>query len=379
MTLHRDVFDAEHRGFRQSVSRFIDSSVAPRFEAWEAASIVDRDFWDLAGKASILCPQVPEADGGTGDFRYNAVVIEEMSYAGFAGPAANLTAHSDVACGYVSAFAQAEVRSRWLPAMMSGSAVCAIAMTEPAAGSDLRGLRSRAVLDGDHYVLNGAKTFISNGQHCDIALVAARTDTDGKDGLSLFLVEADSPGFEKGRNLEKLGQHSADTSELSFVDVRVPVVNLLGEEAQALGYMMKMLPTERLIIAIASMAAAQKAFDLTRSYVSTRQAFGKHIGTMQNTRFALADIKADLAVGWAYIDSCLTRMSAGTLDTEQASVAKLWVTEMHGRTVDRCLQFFGGYGYMKEYEICRLYADARVQRIYGGTSEIMREVIARTL
>jgi alkylation response protein AidB-like acyl-CoA dehydrogenase len=377
---HRPVYEQDHKDFRASVRRFLEKEIAPNFEAWEEASIVDRDLWVKAGEAGMLCPQVPEEYGGTGDFRYNAVLIEECSYAGFAGPTGNFTAHSDVACGYVLDFGSEAIRKTWLPRMLSGEAVCSIAMSEPAAGSDLQGLQTRARRDGDDYVINGQKTFISNGQHCDISVVVARTGAgDGSGSMSLFLVEADRPGFTRGRNLEKLGHHSADTSELSFEDVRIPAENLLGEEGRAMEYMMQELPQERLIIAVASIAAAQKAFDITVEYVGTRTAFGKTIGSMQNTRFALADMKAELAVGWAYVDQCLAELTAGTLTTDRASIAKLWVTEMQGRLVDRCVQFFGGYGFMREYEICRLYADARVQRIYGGTSEIMREIIARTL
>jgi len=377
---HRPVYTQDHKDFRASVRRFLDQEIAPHFEAWEEASIVDRDLWFRAGEAGMLCPQVPEEYGGTGDFRYNAVLIEECSYAGFAGPTGNFTAHSDVACGYVLDFGSAAIRKTWLPQMLSGKAVCSIAMSEPAAGSDLQGLQTRALRDGDEYVINGQKTFISNGQHCDISVVVARTGSDrGAGNMSLFLVEADRPGFTRGRNLEKLGHHSADTSELSFEDVRIPAENLLGEEGRAMEYMMRKLPQERLIIAVASIAAAQKAFDLTCEYVGTRTAFGKTVGSMQNTRFALADLKADLSVGWAYVDQCLGELTAGTVSTERASIAKLWVTEMQGRLVDRCVQFFGGYGFMREYEICRMYADARVQRIYGGTSEIMREIIARSL
>jgi acyl-CoA dehydrogenase len=377
---HRPVYDDDQKLFRHSVKRFLETEIAPNFETWEKASIVDRSLWDKAGDAGMLCPQVPEEYGGTGDFRYNAVLIEECSYAGFAGPTGNFTAHSDVACGYILDFGSDEVRKTWLPKMLSGEAVCSIAMSEPSAGSDLRGLRTTAVREGDEYVINGQKTFISNGQHCDISVVVARTDSGtGVGGMSLFLVEADSPGFTRGRNLEKLGHHSADTSELSFVDVRVPADHLLGEEGGAMRYMMRELPQERLIIAIASIAAAQKAFDITRDYVKDREAFGGPIGDMQNTRFALADMKAELSVGWAYVDQCLGELVDGTLTTERASIAKLWVTEMQGRLVDRCLQFFGGYGFMQEYEICRLYADARIQRIYGGSSEIMREIISRSL
>jgi alkylation response protein AidB-like acyl-CoA dehydrogenase len=377
---HRPVYDQDHKDFRASVRRFLDREIAPHFQAWEEAGIVDRDLWFKAGQAGMLCPQLPEEYGGTGDFRFNAVLIEECSHAGYAGLTGNFTAHSDVACGYVLDFGSEAIRKTWLPRMLSGEAVCSIAMSEPAAGSDLQGLLTRAVRDGDEYVLNGQKTFISNGQHCDIAVVVARTaPSAGSGGMSLFLVVADRPGFTRGRNLDKLGHHCSDTSELSFLDVRVPAGNLLGEEGRAMEYMMRELPKERLIIAVASIAAAQKAFDITVDYVNTRTAFGKTIGSMQNTRFSLADLKADLSVGWAYVDQCLAELTDGSLTTERASIAKLWVTEMQGRLVDRCLQFYGGYGFMREYEISRLYADARVQRIYGGTSEIMREIIARSL
>jgi alkylation response protein AidB-like acyl-CoA dehydrogenase len=377
---HRAAYSQDHEDFRASARRFIEREIAPNFERWEAASIVDRDLWRRAGQAGMLCPQLPEQYGGTGDFRFNAVLIEECSYAGFAGPTGNFTAHSDVACGYLLDFGSDELRATWLPRMMSGEAVCSIAMSEPDAGSDLQGLRTHARPDGVEWVLNGQKTFISNGQHCDISVVVARTSGERSgQALSLFLVEADRPGFARGRNLEKLGHHSADTSELSFTDVRIPAGNLLGEVGGAMAAMMKELPQERLIIAVASIAAAQKAFDLTCAYVGQRRAFGRSVGSMQNTRFRLADLKAELAVGWAYVDQCLAELTAGTLTSQRASICKLWVTEMQGRLVDTCLQFFGGYGFMKEYEISRLYADARVQRIYGGSSEIMREIISREL
>jgi alkylation response protein AidB-like acyl-CoA dehydrogenase len=379
----RPVYDDDQRLFRQSVRRFVAHEIAPHFERWEAEGIVDRDLWRRAGSSGILCAQVPEEYGGTGDFRYNAVVIEECSYAGFAGPTGNFTAHSDVSCGYLIDYGSEEIRKTWLPRMVSGEAVCAIAMSEPAAGSDLQGLQTRAVRDGSgpdaDYVISGQKTFISNGQHCDIAVVVAKTDPGaGSRGMSLLLVETDRPGFSRGRNLEKLGHHSADTSEMFFDNVRVPAANLLGREGGAMAAMMSELPQERLIIAVASIAAAQRAFDITVAYVRQRRAFASAIGEMQNTRFKLADLKAELSVGWAFVDQCLGELVQGQLTTDRASMAKLWVTEMHGRVVDQCVQFFGGYGFMREYEICRLYADARVQRIYGGTNEIMREIISRS-
>jgi len=268
----------------------------------------------------------------------------------------------------------------WLPRMVSGEIVCAIAMTEPGTGSDLQGIRTRAVRQGDDFAISGQKTFISNGQMCDLVIVVARTTPEGGSrGMSLILVETDRPGFRRGRNLEKLGHLSADTSELFFDEVRVPVTNILGAGGDAMGALMSELPQERLTIALHSIAAAQKAFDLTKDYVRQRNAFGSPIGSFQNTRFKLADLKSDLAVGWAYVDQCLREHLNRELTTYAASTAKLWITEMHGRVVDQCLQFFGGYGFMREYEICRLYADARVLRIYGGTSEIMRELISRSL
>ena len=380
MLNHRPIYDDDQRAFRDTVRGFLRREVAPHFQSWEAAGIVDRSFWEGAGAAGILCAQVPVEFGGGDDFRFNAVVIEETSYAGYGGPAANLTGHSDVATSYLQHYATDQLRGDWLPRMVSGEAVCAIAMSEPAAGSDLRGLRARAVLDGDEYVVNGSKTFVSNGQHCDIVVTVVCTgDSADVHEMSLLLIEADRPGFTRGKKFDKIGHASSDTSELFFDDVRVPAGNLIGERGAAMRMMMTLLPQERLSIAVASMAAAQKAYDITRDYVADRKAFGTTIGAMQNTRFQLADLKADLTVGWAYLDQCLAELAKQELTAERASVAKLWITEMQSRLVDHCLQFFGGYGFMKEYEISRLYVDARVQRIYGGTSEIMREIISRQL
>ena len=380
MLSHRSVYNDDQRAFRDTVRAFLRKEVDPHFESWEASGIVDRSFWQGAGAAGLLCAQVSEEFGGGGDFRFNAVVIEEASYAGYGGPAANLTGHSDVATSYLQHYAGDELRKSWLPKMVSGEAVCAIAMSEPAAGSDLRGLRARAVLEGDEFVVNGSKTFVSNGQHCDIVVTVVQTgDSAETQEMSLLLIEADRPGFARGRKLDKIGHASSDTSELFFDNVRVPAGNLIGGRGAAMKMMMTQLPQERLSIAVASMAAAQKAFDITREYVAERKAFGTTIGAMQNTRFSLADLKSDLAVGWAYLDQCLGELTKQELTAERASMAKLWITEMQSRLVDRCLQFFGGYGFMKEYEISRLYLDARVQRIYGGTSEIMREIISRSL
>jgi acyl-CoA dehydrogenase len=338
-------------------------------------------MWVKGGDAGLLCPQVAEEYGGAGgDFRMNAVVVEEFGYSGFAGPTSNFSVHSDVCCGYLISYGTPEQKAKWLPRMVRGETVCAIAMTEPGTGSDLKGIRTRAVRDGDEFIVSGQKTFISNGQLCDLVIVVSRTCNDaGSRGMSLILVETARAGFGRGRNLEKLGQLSADTSEMFFNEVRVPASNLLGAEGGAMAALMSELPQERLTIAITSMAAAQKAFDITRDYTRQRKAFGKAIAEMQNTRYKLADLKTELAVGWAFVDQCLSKHIEGKLTTQEASMAKLWASEMHGRAVDQCVQLFGGYGFMREYEICRLYADARVQRIYGGTSEIMRELISRNL
>ncbi|MGQ3058210.1 MAG: acyl-CoA dehydrogenase family protein [Nevskia sp.] len=377
----RAVYSEEHEMFRDAVRGFIRTELTPHFARWEEQGIVDRWMWDKAGAAGLLCPQVGEAYGGVGgSFRHNAIVVEELAYAGMAGPQTDLSVHNDVCAGYLLSLGSEEQKQKWLTGMVSGKTVCAIAMTEPGTGSDLQGIKTRAERDGDHFRINGSKTFISNGQHSDIVIVVARTsDAPGSKGMSLIVVEADRPGFRRGRNLDKLGHLSSDTSELFFDDVRVPVDNLLGAEGTGFASLMNELPQERLTLAVSSLAAAQKAFDITRDYVNNRKAFGKSIMDFQNTRYKLADLKAELSVGWAFVDQCLDKHDRHALTSSEASIAKLWCTEMHGRLVDTCLQFFGGYGFMREYEICKLYADARVQRIYGGTSEIMRELISRTL
>jgi alkylation response protein AidB-like acyl-CoA dehydrogenase len=378
---HRPVYDPDMELFRETTRRFAAREIAPNFERWESEGIVDRLYWMKGGETGLLCPQVPEVYGGAGgDFRFNAIVLEELWYAGFAGPAANYSVHNDVCCGYILSYGSEAQKKKWLPKMISGEVVCAIAMTEPGTGSDLQGIRTRATRVEGGYRVSGQKTFISNGQHCDLVIAVTRTDADAKSrGMSLLLIEADQPGFRRGRNLDKLGQISADTSELFFDDVFVPATHLLGMEGGAMAALMSELPQERLTIAIQSIATAQRAFDITRDYIRERKAFGRPIGDMQNTRFKMADMKADLSVGWSFVDQCLAQHCAGHLTTYDASTAKLWTSEMLGRVVDQCLQFFGGYGFMREYEICRLFADARVQRIYGGTSEIMRELISRNL
>lgn len=377
----RAIYDEEHRQLRASARRFIQAEIAPRFDQWETVGIVARDFWDKAGAAGLLCPTVPEEYGGVGgDFRMNAVVAEELAWSGFAGPAADISVHSDVCLGYLLSHGTPDQKARWLPGMVEGRTVCAIAMTEPGTGSDLQGIRTTAVRDGDDWVINGQKTFISNGQHADLVIVVTRTaEGRGSGNMSLIVVETTRPGFRRGRNLDKLGQISADTSELFFDNVRVPAGNLLGHEGKAMAMLMSELPQERLVIGITSIAAAQKAYDITRTYLTERKAFGQPVGDFQAVRHRMADLKTDLTVGWAFVDQCILRHVQGGLSTYEASMAKLWCSEMQGRVVDACVQFHGGYGFMREYEICRLYADARVQRIYGGTSEIMRELISRAL
>src|SRR6202030_1402043 len=323
MLQNRPVFDEEHALLRESVRRFAAAKIQPRFGKWEEPGIIDRSLWPAAGKAGLLCAQVPEQFGGIGgDFRHNAVVIEELAYSGFAGPATDFSVHNDVCCGYLLSYGSPEQKKKWLPQMVSGETVCAIAMTEPGTGSDLQGIRTRAVREGDEFVISGQKTFISNGQMCDLVIVVVRTTPEGGSrGMSLVLVEADRPGFRRGKNFEKLGHLSSDTSELFFDGVRVPASNLLGAEGGAMGALMSELPQERLTIALHSIAAAQKAFDVTKDYVQERKAFGQPIGTFQNTRFRLADLKADLAVGWAYVDQCLREHVRGELTTYAASTA----------------------------------------------------------
>ncbi|MFT3792303.1 MAG: acyl-CoA dehydrogenase family protein [Rudaea sp.] len=381
MLENREPFDEEHALLREGVRGFIKAEITPHFPAWEESGMVSRRFWQQAGAAGILCPQVPQAYGGPGgSFKHNAVVIEEFAYAGLAGPLSDLTVHSDVGAGYLLHLGNEAQKQKWLPRLASGETVCAVAMTEPGTGSDLQAVRTRATPVAGGYRISGSKTFVSNGQHCDLVIVVARTsEAPGAKGISLILVEADRAGFNRGRKLDKLGQWSADTSELFLEDIDVPHENLLGVEGGGFAALMQQLPQERLAIAITSIAAAQRAFDITCDYVRQRKAFGQTVLDFQSTRHRLADLKTDLAVGWAFVDQCLNRHASGQLDSKQASIAKLWCSEMQGRLVDQCLQLHGGYGFMREYEICRLYADARVQRIYGGTSEIMRELIGRGL
>ena len=377
-TAGRTAYDADLDLFRDQVRKFFDKELYPHLDRWEEAGIVDREFWKAYGAAGLLCPQVPAEYGGLGlDYRYNAVIGEELSYA---GSSAGVTLQSDITVDYIINYGSEELKQRLLPGMVSGEIITAIAMTEPGTGSDLQGVKTTAIRDGDHYVLNGSKTYITNGQNADVVIVVAKTDPSlGSKGISLILVERGTQGFERGRNLDKVGQNSADTSELFFNDVRVPITNCLGEEGRGFAYLMNQLAQERLQIAIAGQAGAQRAFDEAVKFTKERKAFGQAIFEFQNTRFTLAALKAKLQAGWAHLDWAIARHVAGKLDAAEASAAKLFHTELQWEACDIALQLHGGAGYMNEYPIARLWRDARVQRIYGGTSEIMKEVVARSI
>jgi alkylation response protein AidB-like acyl-CoA dehydrogenase len=374
----RSPLSDDHHLFRDQVRKFFARELIPHLERWESQGEIDRGFWRLAGEAGLLCPNVSEAYGGLGlDFGYNAVIAEEL---GYAGSSAGITLHSDIVAPYIEEYGSEELKQRWLPRMISGETPTAIAMTEPAAGSDLQGIKTTAIKDGDDYVLNGSKTYITNGQHAELVIVVAKTDpAEGARGTSLILVEADREGFARGRNLDKIGLHGQDTSELFFQDLRVPQSNRLGAEGMGFAYLMNQLPQERLGIAIGAQASAQRAFDEAVSFTKQRKAFGRTVFEFQNTRFTLADLEAKLQVGWAHLDWALMRHMAGKLTAAEASAAKLWHTELQWEVCDASLQLHGGAGYMNEYLIARLWRDARVTRIFGGTNEIMKEVVARAI
>ncbi|MEX0604499.1 MAG: acyl-CoA dehydrogenase family protein [Marinobacter sp.] len=376
----RSIYSSEHELFRDNVRRFFRTELEPNIDQWEEQSVVPRSLWEKAAENGFLCCGVPEEYGGPGaDFLYNMVLSEETGYA-IGGASVGFSVQADIVAYYLMSAGTEEQKQYWLPKMVTAEKIAAIAMTEPGVGSDLKALRTSAVRDGDDYVINGQKTFITNGQNCDFVLVACTTDpSKGGSGISLIIVECDRPGFARGRNLDKIGQKAADTSEMFFQDVRVPVGNLVGGEGEGFKIMMRELPRERITIACRAQAEAQRAFDLTVAYTKERKAFGKAIAEFQNTQFVLADMKTSLEVGWAYLDQCIKKCDEGTLTPEEGAMAKLWTTENEGKVVDQCLQLFGGYGYMREYPISRIYVDARVRRIYGGTSEIMKLVIGRSL
>jgi acyl-CoA dehydrogenase len=377
-TSSRTAYNADHEAFRDTVRKVLAQHMEPYLDQHEADGVVPREAWKALGEAGMLCPTVSEENGGLGlDFGFNCVINEELVYL---GSSAGFTLQNDITVNYFERLGSEEQRAKYLPGMISGDIITAIAMTEPGAGSDLQGVRTTAIEDGNHLVVNGSKTYITNGQNADVVIVVAKTDpSEGAKGTSLVLVEDGTPGFEKGRNLDKIGQHSADTSELFFSDVRVPRTNILGQEGRGFVHLMEELPQERLSIAVGAQAGAQRAFDEAVKFTKDRKAFGRTVFDFQNTKFTLADLKARLQVGWAHLDWAITRHLRGELTTDEASAAKLWHTEMQWQCVDAALQLHGGAGYMNEYPIARLWRDARVQRIYGGTSEIMKEVVSRSI
>ena len=373
--------DNELELFRDNVRRFLEEEVAPNYDQWEREEILPRSLWERMGDAGLLCVDMPEEYGGAGaPFAFTCAVIEEVARAGYGALASNLSVHSDIAAPYILHLGSDAQKAHYLPKMAAGQCVGAIAMTEPGAGSDLQGARTRAQADGDGYRINGQKTFITNGQHANVIVTFTKTDPDaGSRGTTLFLVDAEMPGFSRGRNLEKIGQHAADTSELFFADVAAPADAVLGRVGNGFGHLMDELPRERLVLAVSAVAAAEGMLDLTIDYVRERKAFGKPLSAQQNTRFEIARMKTDVEVHRAYLEQCKQRFADGDFDVAGAAMAKYTTTEMQCRVADGCLQLFGGYGYMREYPIARHYVDARVQRIYGGTSEIMKEIVARSL
>ena len=377
-TAARFAFNEDHAMFRDTVRQVFAKELIPNLDRFEEEGIVSRNFWRACGDAGMLCPTVKAEHGGLGlDFGFNVVVAEELAYA---GSSAGITLQNDITAEYIEVYGSPEQHEKYLPKMVSGECITAIAMTEPGTGSDLQGIRTTARKDGNHYIINGSKTYITNGQNADVIIVAAKTNPElGAKGVSLILIDADTAGFKRGRNLDKIGQHSADTSELFFEDVRVPISNCLGQEGQGFIYLMSQLPQERLSIAVSAQAAAQRAFDEAVSFTKERQAFGQAVFQFQNTKFTLADMKSQLQVGWAHLDWAINRHLAGVLTTAEASAAKQWHTDMQGRVIDMALQLHGGAGYMNEYMVARLWRDARVTRIFGGTNEIMKEGVSRSL
>jgi acyl-CoA dehydrogenase len=379
--MRRDIFTEEHDAFRDMVREFIAREVTPYHEQWERDGVVSRDVWLAAGRAGLLGIDIDEKYGGGGnpDYRYYAVMGEEFARAGATGPA--FMVHNDMIGRYLDRLCTQEQRERWLPGYCSGELVAAIAMTEPGAGSDLQGIKTTAVrAAGGDYVLNGQKTFISNGQLADLVIVVARTDpAQGHKGISLLVVERGMDGFTRGRNLSKLGMHAQDTSELFFADVRVPAANLLGAEGGGFVALMENLPRERVTIGVFALAVAEKAFEDTLAYCKQRTAFGQPVGSFQHSRFQLAEMATELAVARAFTDKAIMAHCAESLPTQEASMVKWWNTELCNRVTDRCVQLHGGYGYMREYPVARAWADSRVQTIFGGTTEIMKEIIGRGL
>ncbi|MBV1919322.1 MAG: acyl-CoA dehydrogenase family protein [Pseudomonadales bacterium] len=368
--------------FRENVRRFVNEKIVPNYDAWEKQELFPRELWNQLGDQGLLCVDVPESYGGyDASFKFSMVIAEEFMRANCSGVVGSMMVHSDIVTHYILNHGTEAQKQQYVPNMVSGDCVGAIAMTEPGAGSDLQAIRTTAKLEGDEYVINGSKTFITNGQHCDIVVVAAKTNLDviGAKGTTLFIVDANAPGFSKGRNLEKIGLHAADTSELFFDDVRVPASAILGSLDQGFKVLMGELQRERLALSVAAVAASEGAIESTIEYVKERKAFGSSISTLQNTRFKLAEMATDIRVNKAFVKECVASFESASLDVSTVSMAKYSATEMQNRVVDGCLQLHGGYGYMREYGISRAFVDARIQRIYGGTSEIMKEIISRDI
>ncbi|MFW5709038.1 MAG: acyl-CoA dehydrogenase family protein [Chloroflexota bacterium] len=378
--MKRTIFDEEHLMFRDAFRRFVEKEIVPHHEQWEKDGIVPRELWLGAGENGFLGMNIPEEYGGGGvsDFRYHAIIGEELTRAGATGP--GFTLHNDIIIPYILHYGTEAQKKKYLPGMATGEIIGAIAMTEPNTGSDLAGVRTTAIRQNGHYTVNGQKTFITNGILSDLVITVARTNPEERhSGISLLLIERNMAGFERGRNLEKMGLKAQDTAELYFQNVEVPAENLLGEEGHGFYYLMQQLPQERLTIAIGAVAACEAALDWTVQYCQERQAFGRPIGKFQNNRFKLAEMKTETQIARVFVDRCIEDLNAGTLSTEVASMAKWWCTELQKRIIDDCVQLHGGYGYMMEYPIARAYVDTRVQTIYGGTTEIMKEIIGRSM
>jgi alkylation response protein AidB-like acyl-CoA dehydrogenase len=380
--MRRTLFDDEHELFRDSFRRFAEKELAPHHDEWDAAGIMPRDVFRAAGTHGFLGMAVPEEYGGGGvdDFRYNLVIAEELQRAKANAAGLGITLHNDICLPYFLRYCNDDQRRRWLPGIASGELITALAMTEPGIGSDLASLATTAIRDGGDYVVNGSKTFITNGINSDLVITAVKTDPSQRHrGISLLVIERGMEGFERGRNLEKIGMHAQDTAELFFHDVRVPVANRLGEEGEGFTYLVSNLPQERLSIAATGVAAAAAGLEWTVDYCKERKAFGQPIGSFQNSRFWLAEMRTEIEIAQTFIDRCVLALNANELTADEAAMAKWWCTELQKRVIDRCVQLHGGYGYMLEYPIARAYADARITTIYGGTTEIMKEIIGRSM
>lgn len=378
--MHTRILEEEHIMFRDAFRAFVQQEIAPFHAQWEEEGQVPRELWRKAGGNGFLSMDIPEAYGGndTKDFRYNAILSEELARIGASGPGFIL--QTDVTVPYFTEYGTEEQKERWLPKLVAGEYISAIAMTEPGTGSDLAGVQTKAIRDGDHFVVNGQKTFITNGILSDLVIAVVKTQPEEKHGgISLLVIERGMEGFERGKNLEKIGLKAQDTAELFFTDVKVPANNLLGQEGHGFYYLMHQLPQERLSIAAGAIAAAEAALEMTIQYCKDREAFGRPIGKFQHNRFLLAEMKTEIEIGRTFVDQCILDLNAGNLSAEKASMSKWWCTDLQCKIIDQCLQLHGGYGYMKEFLIARMYTDARVQRIYGGTNEIMKEIIGRSM